>query len=121
VEQRGTIRIIENGALQAGNFLDIQSLTNFDGAEQGLLGLAFHPNYSTNRFFYVNYTRDRNDPVNAQETVIAEFQTLAANPNQADPLSERVLLTVPARFTNHKGGQLAFGPDHFLVLKLVPQ
>jgi len=116
VEQRGTIRIIENGALLAGNFLDIQSLTNFDGAEQGLLGLAFHPNYSTNRLFYVNYTRDRNDPVNAQETVIAEFQTLAGNPNQADPSSERALLTVPARFTNHKGGQLAFGPDHLLYI-----
>ena len=52
VEQRGTIRIIENGALRSGNFLDIQSLTNFDGQEQGLLGLAFHPNYSTNHKFY---------------------------------------------------------------------
>jgi glucose/arabinose dehydrogenase len=118
VEQRGTIRIIENGALLAGNFLDIQSLTNFDGAEQGLLGLAFHPNYSTNRLFYVNYTRNRSDMTNPQETVIAEFQTLAGNPNQADPLSERVLLTVPARFTNHKGGQLVFGPDHLLYLGL---
>src|SRR5712672_664421 len=49
VEQRGTIRIIENGALRAGDFLDIQSLTLFSGNEQGLLGLAFHPNYSTNR------------------------------------------------------------------------
>src|SRR6266536_5820926 len=90
VEQRGTIRIIENGVLQAGNFLDIQSLTNFDGAEQGLLGLAFHPNYSTNRLFYVNYTSDSG----GRHTVIAEFQTLAGNPNQADPASERILLTV---------------------------
>ena len=57
-QQRGTIRIIENGALRSGNFLDIQSLVNFDGQEQGLLGLAFHPNYSTNHKFYVNYTRD---------------------------------------------------------------
>ena len=119
VEQRGTIRIIENGALLAGNFLDIQSLTNFDNIEQGLFGLAFHPNYSTNRLFYVNYTRPRNgDPNNLQETVIAEFQTLAGNPNQADPASERILLTVPQPFTNHKGGQLAFGPDHFLYIGL---
>jgi glucose/arabinose dehydrogenase len=114
VEQRGTIRIIENGALLAGNFLDIQALTNFDGAEQGLLGLAFHPNYSTNRLFYVNYTTD----TGGRHTVIAEFQTLAANPNQADPSSERILLTVPQPFTNHKGGQLAFGPDHLLYLGL---
>jgi glucose/arabinose dehydrogenase len=116
VEQRGTIRIIENGALQAGNFLDIQSLTNFDNAEQGLLGLAFHPNYSTNRLFYVNYTTD----TGGRHTVIAEFQTMAANPNQADPNSERILLTVSQPDTNHKGGQLAFGPEagHFLYIGL---
>jgi len=118
VEQRGTIRIIENGVLQAGNFLDIQSLTNFDNAEQGLLGLAFHPNYSTNRLFYVNYTTD----TGGRHTVIAEFQTLAGNPNQADPASERILLTVSQPFTNHKGGQLAFGPepgpDHLLYAGL---
>jgi glucose/arabinose dehydrogenase len=114
VEQRGTIRIIENGALQAGNFLDIQSLTNFDHAEQGLLGLAFHPNYSTNRLFYVNYTTDSG----GRHTVIAEFQTMAGNPNLADPASERILLTASQPFTNHKGGQLAFGPDHLLYLGL---
>ncbi|HWZ81148.1 MAG TPA: PQQ-dependent sugar dehydrogenase [Terriglobales bacterium] len=114
VEQRGTIRIIENGALLAGNFLDIESLTNFDGAEQGLLGLAFHPNYSTNRLFYVNYTSSSG----GLHTVIAEFQTLAGNPNQADPSSQRILLTVAQPFSNHKGGQLAFGPDHFLYLGL---
>ncbi|MFY9558979.1 MAG: PQQ-dependent sugar dehydrogenase [Terriglobales bacterium] len=118
VEQRGTIRIIENGALLAGNFLDIQSLTNFDGAEQGLLGLAFHPNYSTNRLFYVNYTTDSG----GRHTVIAEYQTQAGNPNQADPASERILLTVSQPFTNHKGGQLTFGPEpgsqHFLYAGL---
>src|SRR5882757_4289872 len=113
VEQRGTIRIIENGALVAGNFLDIQSLTLFSG-EQGLLGLAFHPNYSTNRLFYVNYVRDNG----GAETVIAEFKTLAGNANQADPASERILLTVRQPFSNHKGGQLAFGPDHFLYIGL---
>ena len=83
VEQTGTIRIIKNGALLSGNFLDIQSLVNFDGAEQGLLGLAFHPNYSTNRKFYVNYTRD----IGTRQTVIAEFQTSASDPNEADPNS----------------------------------
>ena len=115
VEQRGTIRIIENGALQAGNFLDIQSLTNFDQAEQGLLGLAFHPNYAANRLFYVNYTTGNDNAT--RHTVIAEYQTQAGNPNQADPASERILLTVSQPFTNHKGGQLAFGPDGFLYIR----
>ena len=113
VEQRGTIRIVENGALLGTSFLDIQSLTLFDG-EQGLLGLAFHPNYGTNRLFYVNYVRDNG----GAETVIAEFQTLAGNPSQADPDSERILLTVRQPFSNHKGGQLAFGPDRFLYIGL---
>ncbi len=114
VEQRGTIRILENGALHTGNFLDIQSLTNFDGQEQGLLGLAFHPNYSTNHKFYVNYTLDQGD----RETVIAEYQTMANDPNTADPNSERVLLVVNQPFTNHNGGQLVFGPDGFLYIGL---
>ena len=101
----------------AGSFLDIQSLTNFDHAEQGLLGLAFHPNYSTNRLFYVNYTRGSNN--SNRQTVIAEFQTQAGNPNQADPTSRREVLVVAQPVAaNHKGGQLAFGPDHFLYIGL---
>jgi glucose/arabinose dehydrogenase len=114
VEQRGTIRIIENGALRSGNFLDIQSLVNFDGQEQGLLGVAFHPNYSTNRKFYVNYTQD----IGSRTTIIAEYQTSATDPNTADPTSERILLVVNQPFPNHKGGQLVFGPDGFLYLGL---
>ena len=114
VGQRGTIRIIENGVLQAGNFLDIQGLTNFDQGEQGLVGLAFHPNYSTNGLFYVNYTSSSG----GLHTVIAEFHTPAGSPNQADPNSERILLTVSQPFANHKGGQLAFGPDNLLYLGL---
>jgi glucose/arabinose dehydrogenase len=114
VEQRGTIRILENGALQSGNFLDLQSLVNFDGQEQGLLGLAFHPNYATNHKFYVNYSLDQGN----RETVIAEYQTLASDPNTADPNSERVLLIVNQPFPNHKGGQLVFGPDGFLYIGL---
>jgi glucose/arabinose dehydrogenase len=114
VEQRGTIRIIENGALRAGNFLDIQTLVNFDGQEQGLLGLAFHPNYSTNRKFYVNYTRD----LGTRETIIAEYQASATDPTQADPASERILLVVNQPFANHKGGQMVFGPDGFLYIGL---
>jgi glucose/arabinose dehydrogenase len=114
VEQPGTIRIIKNGALLSGNFLDIHSLVNFDGAEQGLLGMAFHPNYSTNRKFYVNYNRDNG----TRQTVIAEFQASASDPDQADPASERDLLVVNQPFANHKGGQLIFGSDGFLYIGL---
>lgn len=115
VEQRGKIRIIQNGALLGGDFLDIQSLTNFDGAEQGLLGLAFHPDYSANGLFYVNYTSS----VGGRHSVIAEYHTPAGTPNQADPASQRIVLNVPQPVAdNHKGGQLAFGPDGFLYAGL---
>ena len=114
VEQRGTIRILDNGVLQPGNFLDLQSVTNFDGQEQGLLGVTFHPNFSTNHKFYVNYTMDDA----GLESIVSEFQTLPTDPNTADPNSERVLLLVHQPFPNHKGGQLVFGPDGFLYIGL---
>jgi glucose/arabinose dehydrogenase len=115
VEQQGIIRVIENGAVKPANFLDIRILTNFDGNEQGLLGLAFHPNYGTNRLFYVNYTSS----AGGRHSVIAEFQTMAGDPNQADPNSQRILLNVSQPVAdNHKGGQLAFGPDNLLYIGL---
>ncbi len=114
VEQPGTIRIIKNGALLSGTFLDIRSLVNFDGAEQGLLGMAFHPNYSTNRKFYVNYNRDNG----TRQTVIAEFQASASDPDEADPTTERDLLVINQPFPNHKGGQLVFGADGLLYVGL---
>ena len=114
IEQRGTIRILQNGALLPGNFLDLQSTVNYDGQEQGLLGIAFSPNYATDRKFYVNYTQDEGN----RETHISEFTTMASDPNTADPNSERVLLVVNQPFPNHKGGQLVFGPDGFLYIGL---
>lgn len=114
VEQQGVIRVVSNASRLPTPFLDITSLVDF-GGEKGLLGLAFHPNYSQNRRFFVNYDR----VVTGQmQTVIAEFQTSATNPNQADPTSERILFTVDQPFPNHKGGQLAFGPDGFLYIGL---
>lgn len=112
VQQSGTIRIISGGSLLPTPFLDISSRINFDGAEQGLLGLAFHPSYSQNKRFYLNYDRLSGGQI---QTVIAEYQ-LTADPNAADPASERILLTVNQPFTNHKGGQMAFGPDGFLYV-----
>lgn len=115
VEQGGTIRIISGGALLPTAFLDISSSVDFDGGEMGLLGLAFHPSYSQNRKFYVNYDRLLGGQL---QTIIAEFQASSANPDQADPLTERILLLVNQPFTNHKAGQLAFGPDGFLYIAL---
>jgi glucose/arabinose dehydrogenase len=114
VEQQGVIRIVTNNSLVSTPFLDIHNQVDF-GGEKGLLGLAFHPSYSQNRRFFVNYDR----VVSGQmQTVISEFQTSASNPNQADPTSERILFTVDQPFPNHKGGQLAFGPDGLLYIGL---
>lgn len=113
VEQGGTIRIIKNKKLVAKPFLNITSLV-VSGGEEGLLGLAFHPSYKTNGRFFVNYTR----MVGAQiQTVIAEYHQSTTNRDLADPAG-RILLTVNQPFDNHKGGQLAFGPDGFLYIGL---
>lgn len=101
VEQRGTIRVIQNGRVRPGFFLDIRERVRA-GGEQGLLGLAFDPRYATNRFVYVNFT-DR-----AGHTRIVRFRTNGA---RALPRSARLLLRVEQPFSNHNGGNLVFGPD----------
>jgi glucose/arabinose dehydrogenase len=95
-------------------FLDITSKVTFVD-EMGLLGMAFHPSYASNSRFYINYVRGG---TSAPQTVIAEYQAQAGNPDLADPASERILLTVNQPFTNHKGGQLTFGADGFLYIGL---
>jgi glucose/arabinose dehydrogenase len=117
VEQPGHIQIIENnGARAASPFLDVTGLSNFiSGGELGLLGLAFHPQYSTNHRFFVNYTRQVTGQI---QTVIAEFATSATNPEFADPASQKILLIVNQPTNIHKGGGLNFGPDTFLYIAL---
>ena len=116
VEQGGTIRIIQNGALLPQPFLDISSKVMVEN-EMGLLGVTFHPNFATNKKFYVNYTRNN---AGQFQSVIAEYLASATNPNQSDPATERILLTVDqvGNFDNHKAGQLAFGSDGFLYFGL---
>jgi glucose/arabinose dehydrogenase len=114
VEQAGQIRILQNGVILTTPFLDITSKVT-SGGETGLLGLTFHPNYSQNRRFYLNYTRTNAGQL---QTVIAEYLASAANPSLADPASERILLIVDQPFTNHNAGQLGFGPDGFLYFGL---
>jgi glucose/arabinose dehydrogenase len=109
VEQAGVIRILQNGALLETPFLDITDRLTDKGNEQGLLGLAFHPDFANNGFLYVNYTQQGGD------TVIARF---TAAGNIADPNSEVRLLNVKQPFPNHNGGALAFGPDGYLYIGL---
>ena len=92
VQQPGTIRLVSGGSLLPTAFLDITGKVNFDGGEQGLLGLAFHPNYNQNQHFYVNYDRLSGGQT---QTVIAEYMA-SADPNFADAASERILLTTVA-------------------------
>lgn len=112
LERSGRIRIWNGSQLLATPFLDIQSLTQCpaDCGERGLLGLAFHPNYETNGFFYVFYTRGGDGTL-----VIARY-TVSVNPNIANSGSATILLTIPHPRTNHNGGQLAFGPDGYLYI-----
>jgi glucose/arabinose dehydrogenase len=107
VEQGGTIRVIRNGQLQAAPFLDVSSRLS-SGGERGLLGLAFHPQFATNRRFFVSYTNPRGD------SQVAELR--ASSADAADPGTERVLLTQSQPFANHNGGGLAFdGTGRLLV------
>lgn len=108
VEQYGTVRVIQNGRLRPGFFLDIRRRVEA-GGEQGLLGLAFDPNYRTNRFIYVNYTDTSGD------TRIVRFRTRGG---RALLGSARLLLRVDQPFGNHNGGNLVFGPDGRLWIGL---
>jgi glucose/arabinose dehydrogenase len=111
VEQAGRILIVENGAVLEPPFLDLTNQVR-SGGEQGLLGLAFHPDFATNRRFFVDYTRAADGA-----TVIAEFHAAALAPDHADP-AKRVLLTIPQPFANHNGGMLAFGRGGRLFIGL---
>jgi glucose/arabinose dehydrogenase len=107
VEQVGRIRIVQNGRLLPAPFLDISDRI-VSGGEQGLLGIAFHPDFASNGRFFVDYTDLDGD------TVVAEFHRSAGDPNLAEPDSERELLGIDQPFANHNGGAIAFGPDGYL-------
>jgi glucose/arabinose dehydrogenase len=111
VEQGGTIRFIRNGAVASTPFLNITSLVTPTGGEQGLLGLAFPPGYAARGSFYVNYT----NRTGIGNTVVARFR-LSPNPVLADPATREELLTIIQPFSNHNGGQLAFGFDSLLYI-----
>jgi glucose/arabinose dehydrogenase len=110
VQQSGQIRILNaDGTINPTNFLNVSSLIS-TGSERGLLGLAFHPQYATNGYFYINYTNT------AGNTVVARYTRSTANPNVADASSAQIVLTVNQPFSNHNGGCLRFGPDGYLYI-----
>ncbi|WP_221249107.1 PQQ-dependent sugar dehydrogenase [Desulfuromonas versatilis] len=110
-EQGGRVRVLRDGVLLPVAFLDIADRV-LAGGERGLLGLAFPPGFAQKGYFYVNYTRAGDGA-----TVVSRF-FLSADPDLALPGSEQILLSVPQPFSNHNGGQLAFGPDGFLYIGL---
>ncbi|MFD0797775.1 PQQ-dependent sugar dehydrogenase [Maribacter chungangensis] len=109
VEKRGRIVVFENDSTTTSvtDFLNISTISS--ASEQGLLGLAFHPNYSSNGYFYIFYTP------NANLAVVSRF-TVSDDVNVADAGSEVVILEIPQPETNHNGGQLSFGPDGYLYI-----
>jgi len=109
VQQEGQIFIKRGAQVLPVPFLDISGIVNCCG-ERGLLGLAFHPDYANNGYFFVNYTNAQGD------TVVSRYQVSAGNPDVADPNSALVILTVDQDFSNHNGGNLLFGPDGYLYI-----
>ncbi|MCC6791016.1 MAG: PQQ-dependent sugar dehydrogenase, partial [Thermomicrobiales bacterium] len=110
VEKPGVINIIRDGVVLPEPFLDINRLVKTAGNEQGLLGLAFHPEYASNGRFVVDYTDNQGD------VTIARYQVAADNPDRADPESGEVLLVIDKPYDDHNGGMLAFGPDGYLYI-----
>ncbi len=110
VEKRGRILIFTNNQVLSQPFLDISGEVRSNGAEQGLLGLAFHPHYAQNGTFFVYYI-DLNG-----NSVVARFRAAADDPNRADPASEVDILNFNQPYANHNGGGMAFGPDGFLYI-----
>ncbi len=109
VEQQGVIAVIENGQRLAEPFLDIRFEVGSNGNEQGLLGLAFHPDFENNGYFYVNYTGLGGN------TVIARFE-VSDDRNVANVDSEAPMLYIAQPYANHNGGHIEFGPDGYLYI-----
>jgi glucose/arabinose dehydrogenase len=108
--QAGKIWLIEGGQVRPEPFLDLSDRVT-TGQVQGLLGLAFHPDYPANGTFFVNYT-------GAGGASITSRFSVTADPNLADPASEAILLQIPVPIGDHNGGQLQFGPDGYLYVAL---
>ena len=110
VEQAGRIILVKNDISLEKPFLDVSSRVRCCG-ERGLLSVAFPPGYANKKYFYINYTNKSGD------TVVARYR-VSSEPDIANPGSEEILLTIKQPYSNHNGGQLAFGQDGFLYIGL---
>lgn len=115
LEKLGRVRVVENGQLLATPFLDITDRVMDLSNEQGLLGMAFHPNYAQNGRFVLDYIEART--ATRGRTVVGEYQVSAGDPNRADRTERRILAQDQPR-NNHNGGMVAFGPDGYLYISL---
>lgn len=114
VEQDGLIKIVDSlGAVLPTPFLNIDPRVNSTGNEQGLLGMAFHPNYAENGYFFVYYTQN-----GGGNTRVSRFSVMPDDPNKADPNSELTILEQTQPYSNHNGGCVKFGPDGYLYIGL---
>ncbi len=115
VEQAGVIKVFDtsSGTASSEVFLDIRGRVRDQGNEEGLLGLAFHPAFATNGYFFVDYTAS-----NPRRTVVARYSVDPNDPDRALPGSETVILEVAQPYSNHNGGQVVFGPDGYLYVAL---
>ena len=113
VQQNGLIQVFPNDSTVSSysTFLDISAKISSSSGEEGLLGLAFHPRYKSNGYFYVNYTAP-----NPRRTVVARYTVDPGDPKKADPLSETRLLEINQPFSNHNGGMLMFATDGYLYI-----
>ena len=126
VYQPGKIMIVKKSGAggDAKGFFDIENREPYFDNEDGLMSIAFHPGFKTNGLFYVYYNQKNPEGQHTQpqnypfRSVISEFKVSAADPDKADMGSERILFQVQQPFSNHKGGELAFGPDGYLYLGL---
>jgi len=115
VEQSGLIKVFDHSATSQKTriFLDIRNKVHEGHSEEGLLGLAFHPDFKENGYFYVDYTATR-----PRRTVIARYQAHPPQTNQAQPDTATILLEIRQPYGNHNGGQISFGPDGFLYIAM---
>ncbi|MFN0139568.1 MAG: PQQ-dependent sugar dehydrogenase [Pyrinomonadaceae bacterium] len=106
VQQRGLIRVVQPGSTTPADFINLTSKVSSSGNERGLLGLTFHPDFETNSYFFVNYTR-----LSDGATIVARYKAINSN-TQGDINTEVILLTIPQPFSNHNGGMIDFRTDN---------
>ncbi len=117
LQQNGIIRLVDQEGNVANEvFLDVSGRITTAGNEQGLLGLAFHPDFQDNGRFFINYTGNSSAANESGNTIVSAFTVLPNNPDKADSASEKQLLEISQPFSNHNGGDIRFGPEGYLYI-----